>query len=214
MHDWGDTPPFVPMRIRGDIHQYGLTEWWLSALTEAERAHLVTIFRPMGVGPDEPSPLIEGEWAAAGPMETPGYFLSNLTGWVRATPEGNAIRRKIRSKMAELVAGDTSCLSRHFTLGVLIKDNYRDRNRDPHARQAAVQACRDQISIAPEVARMMLAGLFKSGLPGHKGYTQIAIILAKDGSYSDAIDLCRRAQAGGWAGTWEKRISRWGRKLE
>lgn len=201
------------MRIRGDIRQYGLTEWWLSALKEWERAHLVESFRPMGVGPDEPSPLIEGEWTEVGPMATPGYFLSNLIGWVRATPEGGEIRRKIRSKMVELVAAEVSILAQHFTLGVLIKEFYRDRKENPSARAATIRCCREQIAIAPEVAKEMLVELFRDGLPSHKGYHQLAIILYKDGLYTEAIELCREARSAGWAGDWDKRIARYERRL-
>ena len=43
--------------------------------------------------------------------------------------------------------------------------------------------------------------------------SQLAIILEKDGAYSEAIALCEQARAAGWAGAWNKRIARCAKRL-
>lgn len=200
------------MNVGGEIGYYGLGEWWATELTEAERTRLEDVFHPMGS--PNPRPLTEGKiLRREGLTATPHGFLSALIGWLRATPEDRVTRRKIRAKIAELVVLESNPAALHFSLQALIKEYYRDRNEEPDALEAAIQACRDQIKIAPAVASRMQAEYLSSPLPSHVGYQQLAIILEKSGSYSEAIELCQCAQAAGWAGEWEKRIARCTKRL-
>ncbi len=43
-------------------------------------------------------------------------------------------------------------------------------------------------------------------------FRQLAIIYEKQGRFTDAVSLCRRAEAAGWGGDWVHRIERIGRK--
>jgi hypothetical protein len=90
---------------------------------------------------------------------------------------------------------------------VLIKEYYREGGRDAGAKAAAIEACRDQISIAPIVAAEMRAE-FPGPLPSHVGYEQLAVMLEQDALYSEAIEICQQARAAVWSGEWDKRIAR------
>lgn len=49
-------------------------------------------------------------------------------------------------------------LELHYQLSDEIRANYAKRNEDPKYLKAAIEACEKQISIAAEVAGLMLAG--------------------------------------------------------
>jgi hypothetical protein len=199
------------MTARGLIAYYGLSDWWHSVLTEKERAHFVAAFHPLG--DDSRNPLTDQPIERiVGPTATPSGFLSQLIGWLGATPEDDVTRSKVRIKLAELTRSEPNPIARHFSLQVLIGQYYYNRNRDPEALPATIAACQDQIAIAPAVARAMQAE-FPGQLPCHVGYERLAIILEKDGKYAEAIDLCRRARDAGWNGDWDKRIPRCERRL-
>jgi hypothetical protein len=200
------------MAARGLIQYYGLQQWWVGELTPEERASLEEVFHPLG--DSNPRPLTEGSIErVGGDTATASGFLSALIGWVPAVPERALLRRKLRLKLAELTEAETNVIARHFSLQVLIGQCYRDRDSDPGCRDAAIQACREQIGLAPAVAAAMKASLFRTGLPRHVGFQQLAVILEKDREFEGAIALCKQARDAGWNGDWEKRIARCERRL-
>ena len=118
------------------------------------------------MGSPNPRPPTEGKILRQEALTaTPHGFLSALIGWLRATPEDRVTRRKIRAKIAELVVLESNSAALHFSLQALIKEYYRDRNEEPDALEAAIEACRDQIKIAPTVALKMRAEYPSSPLP-------------------------------------------------
>lgn len=190
----------------GLLQYYGLDTWWQSALAPAERERVESLFHPLGS--PHARPLTGGTVGQIiGATSTPVSFLSELVGWLRSTPDDLAIRRKIRDKMTDLVSAESNVISRHFSLQVLISEYYRDREADPGALAAAINACREQIAIAPSVATAMQTDL-PGGLPRHIGYQQLAIILEKAKSYDEAIGVCEEAKRARWNGDWDKRIAR------
>lgn len=200
------------MATNGLIRYYGLVHWWESALTAAERERLEELFHPLGASTSRP--LTEGMiQREEGPTATTAGLLSGLVGWLRPTPDDTILRRKIRTKLLALTATETNIVARHFSLQVLIREFYRDRDRDPDARAAAIQACRDQIAIAPAVAADMQER-FPGRLPRHIGYEQLAIVQEKDKAYPEAIAVCQEAAKAGWDGHWQRRIDRCRRHME
>lgn len=197
----------------GLLGYYGLLEWWNEALSVSERERVESVFHPLG--DSRLHPLTEGSiFQISGDTATPVSLLSDLIGWLRATPEDLAIRQKLRRKIVELVGSEPGAIARHFALRVLIGEFYRDRESDPSALQAAIDACRAQIAIAPEVAAAMRSSYRNSPLPRHVGYEQLAIILEKAKEYSAAIAVCREAKAAHWNSDWDKRIARCQKRLE
>ncbi|HEY7035259.1 MAG TPA: hypothetical protein VH482_28225 [Thermomicrobiales bacterium] len=109
-------------------------------------------------------------------------------------------------------------LDRHFALQEEIQAAYRRRDRDPKALAAAIAACKRQIALAPATAdAMRTAWRDDKGtplpLPRHVGFEQLAIVREREGDLAGAIRLAQEAQRQGWAGEWERRVSRCEAKL-
>jgi hypothetical protein len=94
----------------------------------------------------------------------------------------------------------------------IIQINYRNRESEEYLK-AAVDACLNMISFAPEAARAYKSKFPERQLPGHKGYEQLAIIYEKQGRFHDAITVSQQAASQQWDGDWAKRIERCGKKL-
>lgn len=117
-------------------------------------------------------------------------------------------------------------IKKHFELLEAIQSHSKPRDMVPTALENRIAACNQQIAIAPEVAQLFHQevdalnqfavtqdeqplSVSAAGLPIHTGYTQLAILRAKQGQLAAAICLCHEAQAQGWAGDWEYRIARY-----
>ncbi len=216
-------------RIGGLIGALDLVDWWL-ALSDEERKIVRNVCDP------EDRYLTRGT-----PRERAARPLAQLTGMgnILNRPATRRLSRKVLT-VAERFVDTADILDRHFFYQVVIEANYPDRDRDPSALAKAIWACEQQIALAPMAAqefrswgRHSLDELRRTwgdefadswaaqhreelekeyALPWHVGYTQLAIILEKQGKYQEAIRLCERAMQQGWAGEWERRLSRLMRK--
>ncbi len=132
-------------------------------------------------------------------------MLHCLAGWFNK-PGDREIAKKIIEKANELADEGDDILDQHFALQQRMEIYYRERDANPDALDEAIKACKDQIRIAPAAAKQFLKEYPKQSLPGHVGYTQLAIILKKQGKYKELIGLCQQAKEQGWAGDWDKRV--------
>lgn len=199
-------------KIEGDIGYFGLEEWWLSEFTEEERKHIENTYHPFGLPPDS-KPLTEGEITST--SMTAAGLLNCLAGWFN-NPEYRHIARKMLKKAQELNKGTVglkNVLDEHFTLSEMIPVYYRDREKTGMLEKT-IDACKQQIALAPQAARSFLAEYPNQPLPSHRGYEQLVIVLDKQGSLEEAIQLCEQAKVEGWAGDWDNRITRYKKKLE
>ncbi|PIZ46777.1 hypothetical protein CO180_03505 [candidate division WWE3 bacterium CG_4_9_14_3_um_filter_41_6] len=188
--------------IRGEIGYFGLQDWWLSTFSKAERDHIENIFRPMGSDPNS-NPLTEGEitWTS----QTAVSLLSSLAGWFN-NPQDREIAKKIIDKAWGLATNCENVLDYHFTLHQKMEIYYRERESSSQALEIAINACREQIELAPQAAKAFLKEYPEDTLPAHAGYSQLRIILEKQGKYDEAIVLCEKAKQQKWAGNWDKQI--------
>ena len=188
-------------KIAGPIGYYGLSEWWLATFTEAERKYIgLASNSPTGGGP-----LTEGHISYS--SGTAAQFLSALaTNFYK--PPDQRIARLMLSKAEELAKAAGNVLDLHFVYAGMIKTFYADRDNDPQALDFAIVACEEQIALAPKAAEAWKREYPGELLPGHTGYTQLAIIREKQKHFADAITLSRLALGQGWAGDWEHRIAR------
>lgn len=104
-------------------------------------------------------------------------------------------------------------LFRHFRLMEAIQSNYRCR-ADPRFLATAIEACENQIRMAPQAAEAFRLEYRGQRLPSHVGYKQLAIIREKEGNLKEALRICQQAQGQGWAGDWKKRIASLSKKVE
>ena len=192
-------------RIQGSIGYFGLAEWWLSAFSDDERHHIQSVFQPIGASSDS---LTSGKILDTN--ETVVRFLGSMATWFNKE-EDRAIAHKILDKAIEL-SSNAPVIDVHFLYQQMIQTYYKDRD-DPEYLEKAMDACRRQIDLAPEAARAFRAEYGESTLPVHKGYTQLAIILEKQGRFQDAIDVCLQAKSQGWSEDWDRRIARYEKKL-
>ena len=204
------------MAKKGMLQYYDLDIWWQSVFTSEERERVESCYHEWGN--PHPRPLTEQPiLLIVGTNATPTGFLCSLIGSMSSTPEDRVIRRKMREKLASMCGPDASIAVRHNCLYALIKDCYRDRLTDPTAMASAIDACRQQIAIAPAVAREMRVGHpdprmdlsnWLGALPNHLGYYQLSVILMKQHAYDETIRLCEEAKRAGWNGDWDKRMAR------
>jgi tetratricopeptide (TPR) repeat protein len=192
-------------KIEGEIGYYHLEEWWLNVFSESERKYLEIIFKPLGV--DNNYSLIKGniDWTS----QSAAGFLNGLAGWPKN--EHEYLSEKIFKKAEELAS---DILDKHFCYSNQIEYYYRKRS-NPEMMKKSIVACNNQINISSKARKAFIKDWGKeSGLPSHKGYTQLAIIYYKQQKFEEAVKVCEQAQKQGWSGDWERRISRYMKKLE
>jgi len=188
-------------KIKGTIGYFGLTEWWMSTFSEAERKYIEKKFQPLGGSGDS---ITKGDISVR--SDTAVGFLHNLAGWFDKN-EDRYLAYRILEKAEELIHQSAKPLDIHFFYNSKIEIFYKDRD-NPEALEKAICACRKQINYAPNAAKAFKMEYNDEFLPSHRGYKQLAIILEKQKKYSDAIALCTQAMDQGWFGDWQKRIER------
>lgn len=193
-------------RVRGSIGYFGLEDWWLTTFTDNERQYIQTVFQPLGSS---------GESLTTDTIsytsETVVGLLSALAGWFRK-PDDRTIAHRILDKAVEL-SRDAPVLDVHFLYQQIIETYYKDRDK-PGCMDKAVEACRQQIALAPSAAKAFKAEYGNLPLPSHKGYEQLAIVMEKQGHFREALVLSQQAESQGWAGTWARRVERCQKKLD
>lgn len=194
-------------KIAGSIGYFGLSEWWLAAFAEAERNYIT----PASNSPTGGGPLTEGHISYSSGRAA--QFLSALaTNFYK--PQDRRIARLILSKAEELAKTAGNVLDLHFVYAGMIKTFYADRDNDAEALNSAIVACEGQIALASKAAAAWKREYAGEPLPGHTGYTQLAIIREKQKNFADAVGLSRLVLEQGWAGDWEHRIARNEKRLK
>ncbi len=218
-------------KIEGGLGYFGLEDWWLSTFSQDEREYIENIYRPISsrdfdvsqkdgkfsstynpvnIG-DHHKPLTEGKIGFT--TQTAVSLLSSLSGWFRKAQD-RSIAKRILAKAEELVKNTDDFLDLHFLYLALIQSAYKARETDPTALDAAIEACKKQIAIAPKAAEEFKRGEYFKTLPEHTGYTQLAIIREKQRDYTEAIQLATQAKRQGWNGDWDKRVERCKAKIQ
>lgn len=183
------------MMSGGLIAHFGLADWWECELEEQDR-QVIADFYTAGS-------LTEGAIHA---YHGPGvsFFLGNLAEWLPAqqrTLKG-LIFEEGRRQLPNCTQKDA-----HFYWHSAIKHYYRWREL-PGYLDRAIIACEEQIKLAGLVAGQLLTKQQGGVSVAHTGYEQLAIILHKQGRYSECVKLCEKAAKQGRAGNWEGRIAK------
>ena len=187
----------------------GLLQWWQSEFTVMEQDYILTVYRPMIAGSGDSNTRTPLRYIIApdGAIGSISSLAALATWFLREADLPLARRIMVQSVIRrESEAGDI--LDRHFTIGHMIRVYYRDRNRDPAALHLAIEACQQQIDLAPVAKKAFLKEYPLAALPAHGGFEQLAILREKEKDYLAAIRVATEAEAQGWAGDWSKRISR------
>lgn len=187
-------------KISGDIKYFDLVDWWLTSFSDLERKRIIEVYRPLG----SDRSIIDGDITNS--SSNPLAFLGCLAGWFNNKTD-RKIAFKILDKAKEYI--DTCpILDTHFYYQAVMETYYPEREHMPEAMDFAIEACLNQIEIAPKAAEMFRKEYPKQDLPAHRGYEQLAIIREKQKDYADAIKICDKALKQGWNGNWQDRIER------
>jgi hypothetical protein len=208
----------IDSAVAGDIAALGLNDWWFSAFSEDDQEWMANTYAPLGMGVSginsDPSvgvmrrPLIDGTGCNSNTNKF--KYLSAVAVWFNRPGRAHCAIAFI-NKSVEFIDDDLEVLDRHFALANHCAVLYRWRDQIPGALDGAIAACEMCIAIQEEAAYEAKA--FFGSVPAHACFRQLRIIEEKRGNYVRAIELCQQAQAGGWAGTWDKDIARLSRKI-
>jgi hypothetical protein len=194
----------------GELRYFGLSQWWSSTFSPAERAHMETAFRTpemrAGVRPLTRDRGVLNFSTAAGLLAALGERLSERS-------QDRHLACCVLAKAEERALAEGDILGLHVTYHHMIRLHSRGRERFADALDLMFAACHKQIRLAPEAARVLRERSAGAALPTHLGYLQAATMLEQQGAYAQALELCREAKAEGWSGNWSWRIQRLARKL-
>lgn len=197
--------------VGGFIGSSGLEEWWLTAFNESERKHIVDTFQPMGADAGLGNMLIDGPTSSTPKRQ--GGFLGTVATWFRM--EANrTIAYRLIEKAEQLLRTSDGVISQHFFFQSKAVVYYRWRETDAFAFGKAIEACKQQIALAPFVVEEFSSNPAWGFVPAHHGYRQLVIIEEKRKNFEEAIQLCLLAKSQGWQDDWDHRIERLTKKLE
>jgi hypothetical protein len=200
--------------VRGLIAHFDLANWWLSAFLPDERLWIEAEYVrcTLTVGQANPRPLTTG--AVLDTSQTSTMLLRDVACVVYRKSREKALavfRMAEEDGLSKLDLQTKYVVDLHFVYQSLIELNYRDRGTFPDALETATGACRKQIALAPRAAEVFRSEWKQ--MPRPLGFWQMAVILEKQGNYGAAIALATQALEQGWAGDWEKRITRCKQRL-
>jgi hypothetical protein len=194
----------------GELGYFGLTGWWLSSFSTAERDYMEAAFCAAGLPPGA-KPLTRDRGLVA--FSTAAALLTTLADRLSDKPRDRGLACRILAQAEERALAEDDILGRHFAYHQMIRLHSRWKDEFADAVNLTFSACYKQIKLAPEAARLLRQMRPDEPLPTHLGYQQASALLEQEGAYEPALELCRQAQAGGWGGNWSWRIQRLGRKL-
>jgi len=195
-----------PVKI--ETEYFSLEDWWLSDFTEEERNYIEKTYQPMGF--DGLTPLTS---IISSTSQSVFGLLWQLSGWFIKTDD-RKIAYRILKKAEELADNSTNIIDVHFFYMNKVIIYYKSRNVDSNALEYAIEACKQQIRIAPKVKEAFQLEYPNAPLPGHSGFKQLAIIEEKQNMFESVIELAEKALSQGWSGDWGKRIERCKKKLK
>lgn len=195
-------------RIGGLIEYYGLQDWWIEEFSESERSLIRDTFKPMM------STRLIDEGKIEESSQSKLAFLGVLASWFKKKETYN-IAKKILAEGEKYVLSNEDVMDVHFFCLSAIQIFYANRDDDDMAFNKAVEYCKLQISLAPEVKEVFKKEYAYENLPMHTGYRQLAIIYEKQKEYGLALQLVREAMESGWnVDDCKKRIDRLEKKIQ
>ncbi len=198
------------LQTTGGLGYFGLTGWWTSSFSKAERDYMEATFCTTGL-PAGARPLTRDSGLVAYP--TAAALLTVLADRLSEKPEDRSLASKVLAQAERRASAEDDVLGRHFVYHQMIRLHVRWKDRFADAVDRIFDACHKQIQLAPDAAQALRRMHPDEPLPTHLGYQQASALLEQEGLYEPAIELCRQAQSGKWGGNWSWRIQRMARKM-
>lgn len=185
--------------VEGEIARYSLEEWWLSALSERERARVEEVYRHPGLLGNE-RPLTTGSGHSA--FESATDLLIAMAGPLGQQAEDRKLASRILAHAEERATGAKDVLALHFTYEAIVGLQGRWRKEYADAADAAFAACYKQTRIAEQVVKAFRRRYPMRALPSHGGYELMVTMLMEEANYTQATWVCEKAKYEGWSGDW------------
>lgn len=191
----------------GLVEFYGIQDWWGDHLNASDRECVRTVF-----------PDFDAGYVCEMTANLPGFLLG-IAGKVKKYSIGTAL--KVVDK-AEMELGGSDAREVFFFYSEMIRFCYPLRHEDNRWLDKTIECCKKQIDVSDQAIPLInkshkeMGIIEKTKAPkdlSHRGYTQLSIILEKQGRIRDAITIANEALSAGWGGDWEKRIGRLESKL-
>lgn len=180
---------------------------WLGATFDAaQRRHLEEVFEPFG------NPTLGVESLLVGTDVQVAYNLGTLLSWFdnprdRAEYGVPILHHLIDCVKAIAVDSCADVEGLHFAYQSIMTVAYKLRD-DPTWLDVALWAATSQVELAPRTALSMHSSYPGSPLPQHRGYERLTIHADKRGDDEEVIRLSEAAAAQGWAGDWDRRVTK------
>ena len=194
----------------GQLRHLGLTGWWNSAFSPAERDYLEAALRTL-VLPANSKSLTKGREPTA--FQTAASLLTALADQLSERAQDRDLASRVLAKAEHRALAEDDTLGLHFVYDQMIRLHSHWNDTFADARDLAFAACRKQVRLAPQAARALRQRHPGERLPTHLGYLLASVTLEQVEAYEPAIELCRRAQSEGWTGDWPLRILQLNKKL-
>jgi hypothetical protein len=194
----------------GELRYFGLSAWWSSAFSPAEREYMEAAFRTPEL-PAGARPLTRDRERVT--FATAAGLLAALAERLSERPQDRDLACRVLAKAEERALAEGDILGLHLTYHHLIRLHTRWKERFADSLDLLFAACHKQMRLAPQAAEAFRRKAPCEPLPTHIGYLQATTVLEQQGAYAQAIELCREAKAQGWAGNWSWRIQRLARRL-
>jgi hypothetical protein len=194
----------------GELGYFGLTGWWLSSFSAAEREYMEAAFHTCAL-PANSRPLTRDRGCTA--FQTAAALLTVLADRLGEKPRDRDLASRVLAKAEQRAIAEDDVLGLHYVYHQVIRLHSRWKETFPDARDLAFAASHKQIRLAPRAAATLRQMHPHEPLPTHLGYLAASTMLEQEGALEAAIELCRQAQSGGWGGNWPWRIQQLNRKL-
>jgi hypothetical protein len=194
----------------GQLGYFGLTGWWMSSFSAAERDYMEAVFRT-SESPADSKPLTRDRGGTV--FQTAAGLLTILADRLSERSQDRDLASRVLAKAEQRALAVDDTLGLHLVYHQVIRLHNRWKDTFPDARDVAFAACHKQIRLAPQAAKALRQKRPNEPLPVHLGYLFASTMLERDDAYEAAIELCRQAKSEGWAGDWLSRIQQLNKKL-
>jgi hypothetical protein len=194
----------------GELGYFGLTGWWTSSFSPAERDYMEAAFRTDEM-PARARPLTRDRGLVT--LTTATALLTLLAERLSGKPQDRDLAARVLAQAERRASAEGDVLGLHSVYHQMIRLHSRWKDDFPDAVDLTLAACHRQIVLAEEAAKALRQMRPNESLPSHLGYLWATAILEREGRYERAIELCRQAQSQGWDGNWPWRIQCLTRKL-
>ena len=192
-----------PKQIGGYFGRLGLNDWWHSEFSSGEQDYIIEKLLHLS--------WLNGEncFTEGSDGSFDGHPASALFDFSShfIKPDTWHISVKFMDIGESLITDSFGLIDYHYMYQTKIMGFYRNRNEIPNALEIAIQNCKKQIEIAPQVKILLIKEFGRVDIH-HTGFKQLRIIEEKRGNYKTAIEIAKSAFEQGWAGSWEKDIKR------